>query len=495
MNLKLKFLLIGASFFLAALVISATQGLSFGGRIVQANAGSFALQSAPTAAFKWSMPERFGPMKNGLIDYHWDRETHTYEPSFIKPATWRVDFDACDPSGETTNVRSYTWEILGETIERPGCKFRYDKFKFLGTYPVKLTVTGDDGQTNSYQEVINVRDFVIVSIGDSFASGQGNPDINKDRKTKAQWIYSRCHRSAKAAPALAARRIEEADQHSSVTFVSYACSGAKIDGLIGKQKKGVKNLAPQIDKVRDAVDGRKIDALLISIGGNDLNFATLVTRAIAYKHAQERDRTKELFMRGLESLPEGFAELRDSIGKIFPTPKVFITEYPDLVRDAEGKYCDKAPEKDLLERITADEAEWASDTVINNLNCEVRRAAETHQWVYVGGIETSFLRHGYCAGEQAWVNTFVKADEIQGTSRCRETGFSDCIISPGSVHPNEAGHRCFATRILLALQANGVATDLNLIRPTDPCVPTPPRTIARQCLLDTRPKAASIRVF
>lgn len=488
MNLKLRSLALAASCLVAALVVAWTiqSNLPSGGALVRANANGFDVQSPPAATFSWSMPERFGPMKNGLVDYHWNRVTHTYDPAFVNPSSWRVDFDACDSSGGTTNVRSYTWEILGETIVRAGCKLTYDKFKFLGTYPVKLTVTEADGQSSSYQEVINVRDIVIVSIGDSFASGQGNPDINRDKETKAQWIYSRCHRSAKAAPALAARRIEEADPHSSVTFVSYACSGARIDGLTGKQKKGVKNLAPQIDKVRQAVTGRNIDALLISIGGNDLNFATLVARAIAYKHTQKLDRTKELFMSGLESLPEGFVELRDSIGKLFPTPKVFITEYPNLVTDAEGKYCNEAPKKDLLQRITADEAEWASDTVINNLNCEVRRAAETHRWVYVGGIEASFLRHGYCAGDEAWVNTFDKAREVQGTSRCRETSFGDCIVSPGSVHPNVLGHKCLATRILLALQANGVATDPNLIRPTDPCVPTPPRTVIRPCLLDTK---------
>jgi hypothetical protein len=39
----------------------------------------------------------------------------------------------------------------------------------------------------------------------------------------------RCHRSANAAPAQAARMLEMADPHSSVTFLSFACSGATIN--------------------------------------------------------------------------------------------------------------------------------------------------------------------------------------------------------------------------------------------------------------------------
>jgi hypothetical protein len=96
MNLKLKSLALAASCLVAAFVIALTiQGSLSGGRfLVRAHANGFDLQSAPAAKFKWSMPERFGPMKNGFIDYHWDRVTHTYDPAFLNPSSWRVDFDA-----------------------------------------------------------------------------------------------------------------------------------------------------------------------------------------------------------------------------------------------------------------------------------------------------------------------------------------------------------------------------------------------------------------
>jgi FG-GAP-like repeat len=48
------------------------------------------------------------------------------------------------------------------------------------------------------------------------------------------WEDKRCHRSANAGPAQAALEIERSDPHTSVTFLSYACSGASItEGLVG----------------------------------------------------------------------------------------------------------------------------------------------------------------------------------------------------------------------------------------------------------------------
>lgn len=46
-----------------------------------------------------------------------------------------------------------------------------------GDYMVTLTVAAQNGQTNSVTKNIEVKDILIVSIGDSVASGEGNPDI------------------------------------------------------------------------------------------------------------------------------------------------------------------------------------------------------------------------------------------------------------------------------------------------------------------------------
>ena len=64
-------------------------------------------------------------------------------------------------------------------------------------------------------------------MGDSNASGEGNP------LPDGSWVNIRCHRSDVSGHALAAARIEDDDPYSSVTYLSFACTGAKIlEGIV-----------------------------------------------------------------------------------------------------------------------------------------------------------------------------------------------------------------------------------------------------------------------
>lgn len=140
-------------------------------------------------------------------------------------------------------------------------------------YGASFTVSGDaDGEALSPVE-IKVRDIMIASIGDSFASGEGNPDLpavlddtvtirprfdeatgsqlssvgvprRKARPdggiadfSSARWLDRRCHRSMYSAHTRSAIALALAgDRHHAVTYVSYACSGAEVtDGLFWPQ--------------------------------------------------------------------------------------------------------------------------------------------------------------------------------------------------------------------------------------------------------------------
>ncbi|MGH7607292.1 MAG: hypothetical protein ACREME_08135, partial [Gemmatimonadales bacterium] len=85
-----------------------------------------------------------------------------------------------------------------------------------------------------------------------------------------EWGGDDCHRSANSAPARAARALEQSDPRTSVTFIQVACSGGRID-----QKRG--NLKQQIALANQLVGQREIDAMLLSIGGNDAGFADIGT--------------------------------------------------------------------------------------------------------------------------------------------------------------------------------------------------------------------------
>lgn len=113
------------------------------------------------------------------------------------------------------------------------------------------------------QTVIRVRDLLIVGLGDSFASGDGNPDVPvrfDDRRSLTyrgpgnvrlsgyparigswaslqdspfgrngpRWMSRGCHRSLYGHHLRAALQLSLEDPHRSVTFASFACWGAEI---------------------------------------------------------------------------------------------------------------------------------------------------------------------------------------------------------------------------------------------------------------------------
>jgi hypothetical protein len=135
-------------------------------------------------------------------------------------------------------------------------------------------------------EVIVVRDLLIFGIGDSYGSGEGSPDVNEFDEGGAQWQNLRCHRSAQSGQVRAAQMIEDADPHTSVTFVHVACSGGRIHRALLESYDGIvfepedEPLRAQIDRVAELADDHEIDALFVSIGGNDINFSKVVEACV-----------------------------------------------------------------------------------------------------------------------------------------------------------------------------------------------------------------------
>lgn len=413
--------------------------------------------------FRWSMAKRFGlRRRDGIVDYRWNGKT--YEESYVNPASWKVDFDACglDEPGST-----FAWEIDGLAVANPNpssCRFSHE-FQAQGNYAVRLTRTSSNGTSMNFDGTVTVKDLLIVSLGDSFASGQGNPDIRKNRFTRAEWVDENCARSAWAGPAQAAIRIEDDDPHTSVTFVSFACTGAGIEhGILKEQIRGQVTLRPQIDRLTEALKGRPIDALIISAGGNDIGFADLVASCIRQRDCSAHEETVDQASKGLDRLEQLYVQLSQKIAQLPSVKKVFITEYPDLVRNGMGELCHHEPDTDPLRFISRDESEWASQEVIAGLNLKVREAATRHNWVYVTGISEKFRTNGFCARREVrWVRTYHDARSIQGADgRCNFSALTsrstirDCLISSGTFHPNERGHHAYAMSLIEALRQAGV---------------------------------------
>lgn len=216
---------------------------------------------------------------------------------------------------------------------------------------IKIKMPGSDAvQLNSKVP----EDVLIVSLGDSFASGEGNPDAPKRYEqvqdtsevgmppksvfVPAVWMDPWCHRSAYAGPlraglkllrqpdSVANARYRQALAAGALTVVSFACSGGKLsDSLLGSyagvrlrkdvmKERSVKEytgkdavldtdvtMQPQIEQLhtflgtqRTARERRKtsIDLLLLSGGGNDVLFGPMMVGLMLKNLASEEKKQK-----------------------------------------------------------------------------------------------------------------------------------------------------------------------------------------------------------
>lgn len=123
-----------------------------------------------SASFDWSMPARFGldPDNDGLILYH---DT----VAKVRPASFRVNFDACASEG---SIAAYRWSIDGVFVQSSdSCSGFFQIFPTEGSHLVSLRVTPAFGLSSTVSHIVNVQDWLVLGLGDSYGSGEGNPDI------------------------------------------------------------------------------------------------------------------------------------------------------------------------------------------------------------------------------------------------------------------------------------------------------------------------------
>jgi hypothetical protein len=327
--------------------------------------------------------------------------------------------------------------------------------------------------------------ITIVSVGDSYASGEGAPDQPGPFAGPQIWhgdnrdgMASSCHRSNLAAPAVAAKLVGDQRMQSpySITqhgpssgcqvgwrsvprqFLHIACSGEKISELTGP--------GGQLDTAAALAAG-PIDALIISIGGNDIEFGSIVGACLAIPC--------ESIL--LESFPGAAIDLAPRIAAIntairtlpVPVRHVFVTEYPDpstTLFPPPDNRCGIpfAPNIPLagFDTLLPSSAEWAADIVIAPLTerypaespAPIRHHRGGPMWHFVGGISTAFHGHGYCMGLP---NILLPLPHMLLTNRMINT-VADSLATQGDIkgtmHPNADGHRAAASVIAGAIIAN-----------------------------------------
>jgi lysophospholipase L1-like esterase len=309
-----------------------------------------------------------------------------------------------------------------------------------GDYTVEAHGKARDGSALTGSRKIRVQDFLIVGLGDSIGSGEGNPDTPRGDGHPARWQDARCHRSADSYQSRTAQALENHDRQTSVTFVHLACSGAAIHEGVSAPYGGIVNpsaLAPldgQIKAAEDLLHNRTSDAVIISVGANDLGFGDVLQFCV--KHRPCMDSTYEggltlrdwMPARFLAGVPK-YAALHDDLRHLVIDRRVYLVQYPDPLRAPGGRaFCDSIINIAGLRAIRADEAEWTFESFLLPLNAAIQNTAPAFDWNVVRGAQDGFAGHGYCAeDEDRWMVQLQESRSRQGDNN-------------GTMHPNRRGH-------------------------------------------------------
>jgi hypothetical protein len=371
-------------------------------------------------------------------------------------------------------------------------------------YPTGARVTVEIGGQEVARTDVVVRDLLVAAMGDSFGSGEGNPDLpvrfspertasygNGDKNAAlvglparigdwkrigdkvfnsegARWIDTACHRSLYSHQLRAALQLAVEDPHRAVTFVGLSCSGAEVTFGLFLRYKGnewVPNPPDlsQISALADAQCGRepadlidmpeayhmngvipelrgglvlkkckreaarKIDLLLVSIGGNDIGFARLVANAVLSDSSTLRQlggwfgqihgnmESKAL----LDRLDERYKALNRAIHGILHLPwseadRVVLTAYPPLALLGDGRrVCpDGTAGMDVATDFSLSQkrAKAGSD-LADQLQRVMAKSARAHGWNFATAHRNAFVGRGICAGFTD--NAFSIADDLR----------------------------------------------------------------------------------
>ncbi len=297
-----------------------------------------------------------------------------------------------------------------------------------------------------------VAPLTVVSVGDSFASGEG--------AIGGGWLPdggNGCHRSPIGGHQLAANRFTGA------VFTPLACSGAET-GAPGKPlPDAAHRLLGPGGQLSLAVPtpGTAVDALTLSIGGNDLDFANVVAScALPYECYLDPAVTGGLAA-NLARLPAALGAVTMALqGPTKSVPgtvrHVFVTEYPDPTTGVFGLRCGLPLAEPFqgFDFISPAEAEWASTAVVAPLNAALATMVATANavrgptdpvWHFVSDVDDRFATHGYCTGidgTEILTNPWWWTRPRNANPRFIST-LVDSLTSQGdylgAMHPNDLG--------------------------------------------------------
>ena len=279
---------------------------------------------------------------------------------------------------------------------------------------------------------------IIVSLGDSFSSGEGIPPFYgqdgtpENKVNNYDWLS---HRSQKSWPGeLTLQGVSgKMSENRNTNWYFAATAGATTEHLTKSFRKdynvsgqaGYKEIPPQLDIFKELED-KKADYVTITIGGNDADFQNLVMDAVAATLNPEvldirlNMVWEEFFRSGgtRDKLRKAYTDISRIAG---PQAKIIVAGYPKLL-DQQGKGI-------FFTKETATLLNKSISKFNDEIEAVVKACKKDGMQIYFVSVEEAFSGHE-AYSDDPYLNPvmFKQSEELFPVS-----------VSSYSIHPNEKG--------------------------------------------------------
>jgi lysophospholipase L1-like esterase len=324
-----------------------------------------------------------------------------------------------------------------------------------------------------------------VSLGDSYISGEagrwagnsidsaGDKDgtdracqpagptcqVDKTRVYEPGTENGACHRSDVAEIKSAKLAVDER--------IDLSCSGAVTKNLFRASQGGEgQNGEPaQADKLLPVAKAKDVKLIMLSIGGNDLGFASIIGACLQAYEAKtgpcepsqqiKIDKAKPAAIAGVAKAIDEIRAVMAEAGYAAGDYRLILQTYPSVApRAAENRYAEQSPERTANGCPLYDQdSDWARDRAAPQIGAVARAAANAR------GVETldlidAFQGHEFCSKSDAQ-NTALARPAPSGAEWGRF--LSGSAIQQGELqevfHPNAYGQMAIGACVTQAFAA------------------------------------------
>lgn len=331
-------------------------------------------------------------------------------------------------------------------------------------------ITVSIGNANADNEEYS--DRIIVSMGDSYSSGEGidnfyDYDLPIEQRVESEdWLAHRSENSWPGQLTLPGVRGTMAGKYNKdVHWYFVAASGAETKDIVGKQEKKYKKdkyedtawLSAQID-VFDRIkkNNKKADYVTLTLGGNDLGFTDIITEA-AYPHpfvnkGALADKLnfawKKFYNKTRDDLRKSYEIISDEAGE---QATIIVAGYPKLLAEGNVKV-GEVTVGDVTIEARLRQVNFDSQDVqminssVTQFNKELKILIDS---CYADGMKICFVPVDTGAGSFEGHEAYSDVPYINEVSLWKKDQdiYDDGLVSAYSVHPNIYGARVYASLV------------------------------------------------